>query len=285
MRFRGKAVRADRALIMAIINRTPDSFYDRGATFGLREARDAAVRAVSEGADIIDVGGVKAGPGRDVDAVTEAGRVVPLIEWMRATMPEVVLSVDTWRSDVGRLACEAGADLINDSWAGADPRLAEVAASFGAGYVCSHTGGLPPRSRPHRVAYSDVMTEVTGEVCARARRAVDLGVPADGVLVDPTHDFGKNTWHSLELTRRLSELVSTGWPVLVSVSNKDFVGEALGVEASERLLGTLATTAVSAWQGAAAFRAHNVSETRHVLDMVSAIHGTRSPAAALRGLA
>ena len=120
---------------------------------------------------------------------------------------------------------------------------------------------------------------------ALADRAVSLGVHPDSVLIDLAHDFDKNTWHSLELTRRLSELVDTGWPVLVSLSNKDFVGETLDRPVPERLVGTLATTAVSAWMGARVFRAHNVRETRDTLDMVATIRGDRAPAVTRRGLA
>jgi dihydropteroate synthase len=135
------------------------------------------------------------------------------------------------------------------------------------------------------VAYADVMADVVGRTTDLAERAVAAGVPRDGVLVDPGHDFGKNTWHSLEATRRLPELVATGWPVLVSLSNKDFVGETLDRPVGERLVGTLAATSVSAWLGARVFRAHNVRETRETLDVVASVRGTRPPAVARRGLA
>jgi dihydropteroate synthase len=126
---------------------------------------------------------------------------------------------------------------------------------------------------------------VTGTVTGLAGRAVALGVRADGILIDPTHDFGKNTYHSLELTRRLDELVATGWPVLVALSRKDFVGETLDVPPAARLEGTLAATAVSAWLGARVFRAHDVPATRQVLDMVASIRGDRPPAVSRRALA
>jgi len=277
-------MRRDRPLVMAIVNRTPDSFYDRGATYGTEEALEAAERAVAEGADIIDVGGVKAGPGTDVDVAEETRRVVPFVAELRSRFPDIAISVDTWRHEVGRRACEEGADLLNDTWAGADPELAVVAAEFGAGYVCSHTGGAVPRTRPHRVRYPDVVADVIAEVTGRARQLQDLGVPAEGLLVDPTHDFGKNTWHSLALTRDLGRLVDTGWPVLVALSNKDFVGEALDLPVDRRLHGTLAATAVCAWQGAAVFRAHNVAETCQALDMVAVIKGDKPPAHVIRGL-
>lgn len=285
LRFGLRETVADRALVMAIVNRTPDSFYDRGATFADDPAMAAVERAVAEGADIIDVGGVKAGPGEEVEPREEIRRVVPFVAAVRARHPELVISVDTWRHEIARLACEAGADLLNDTWAGADPRLGEVAAEFGVGMVCSHTGGAAPRTRPHRVRYADVVREVADEVTAQAERLLALGVPKEGILLDPTHDFGKNTWHGLELLRRLDELVATGWPVLLALSNKDFVGETLGVELDERVDGTLAATALAAQAGARVFRAHEVRRTRHVVDMVASIVGTRPPARVIRGLA
>ncbi|WP_137815293.1 dihydropteroate synthase [Gandjariella thermophila] len=282
--FRGRRVVRDRPLVMAIVNRTPDSFYDQGATFSFELALRAVRIAVAAGADIVDIGGVKAGAGPEVDVAEETRRVVPLVAAVREHHPELVISVDTWRHQVGREACPAGADLLNDAWQGADPKLAEVAAEFGAGYVCSHTGGSPPRGRPYRVRYVDVLAEVRAELTRRAEEVVALGVPREGVLIDPTHDFGKNTWHSLELVRRVGELAETGWPVLMALSNKDFVGETLGARISERVDATLAATAVAAWQGAAVFRAHDVARTRRVLDMVASIQGSRPPSGVLRGL-
>src|SRR3954453_15744170 len=130
---------------MAIVNRTPDSFDDRGATFTDEAAKAAAHRVIEEGADAGDVGGAKAGPGDSVGVDEEIARVVPFIECLRDTFPDQLISVDTWRSELAKQACAAGADLINDTWGGHDPGLAEVAAEFGAGLVCSHTGGAPPR--------------------------------------------------------------------------------------------------------------------------------------------
>lgn len=283
--FCGRPVAADRALVMAILNRTPDSFYDRGATFADDAALAAADQAVHDGADILDVGGVKAGPGPQVDAPEEIRRVVPFVEAVRARHPDIVISVDTWRHDVGRLACAAGADLLNDTWAGYDPQLAEVAAEYGAGIVCSHTGAAIPRTRPHRVRYVDVVADVIADVSAQARRAEQLGVHRASILIDPTHDFGKNTFHGLALLRRVDELVATGWPVLMALSNKDFIGETLGVGLTERLEGTLAATALAAAAGARVFRAHEVTATRRVVEMVASIQGRRAPASTVRGLA
>jgi dihydropteroate synthase len=275
----------DRFAVMAIVNRTPDSFFDKGATYQLSAALERVHMAVSEGATIVDVGGVKAGQGRYVDVDEELRRTADLVSATRSRHPGLVISVDTWRAEVARELCDRGADLINDTWAGHDPDIATVAAEYDAGLVCSHSGGLGPRTDPHRVAYDDVVADVIGTVTRLAERAVSLGVRRDAILVDPTHDFGKNTWHSLELTRRLDELVATGWPVLVALSNKDFIGETLDLPTHDRLVGTLAATAVAAWQGARVFRAHHVRETKQVLDMVASIAGRRPPAVARRGLA
>jgi dihydropteroate synthase len=271
--------------VMAILNRTPDSFYDGGRNLELAAALDSVQRSVDEGADIVDIGGVRAGYGPVVDAGEEIERVLPLVSVVRDRFPELVISVDTWRAAVAERVVAAGADLINDTWAGADPALVPLAAATGAGLVCSHTGGLGPRTDPHRIAYDDVVADVRTTVVGAAEAAVAAGVRRDAILIDPTHDFGKNTRHSLELTRRLDELVATGWPVLVALSRKDFVGETLDLPASDRLEGTLAASAISAWHGATVFRTHDVRATRRVLDMVAAIRGSRPPAVARRGLA
>ncbi|WP_344083747.1 dihydropteroate synthase [Luedemannella helvata] len=285
LRLGGRVFAPHERIVMAIVNRTPDSFFDQGATFAEEAALRAVDAAVEAGADIIDIGGVKAGPGTEVDVAEELRRTISTVAAVRARHPRVIISIDTWRAEVATEAVAAGADLLNDTWAGADPRLAEVAAATGAGLVCSHAGGLTPRTRPHRVAFDDVVADVIATVTALADRAVNAGVRRDGILIDPAHDFGKNTRHSLELTRRLDAMVATGWPVLVALSNKDFIGESLNVPVAERLSGTLAATAVSAWLGARVFRAHQVRETRQVLDMVAAIRGEQPPAVARRGLA
>ncbi|MGB6245115.1 MULTISPECIES: dihydropteroate synthase [Gordonia] len=270
---------------MAIVNRTPDSFYDRGATFSDDAAKARIDEVVAQGADMIDVGGVKAGPGAEVDADTEAQRVVPMIAWIRRAHPDILISVDTWRAQVAAQACEAGADMINDTWAGVDPELVAVAAQAGAGLVCSHTGGARVRTRPHRVRYDDVVADVVAEVTAAAERAREAGVREDGILIDPTHDFGKNTHHGLALLRHLDRLVDTGWPVLMALSNKDFIGETLDADLEDRVAGTLAATALAAAAGARMFRVHEVADTRRVVDMVASIAGTRPPARTVRGLA
>ncbi|MBA8795887.1 dihydropteroate synthase [Friedmanniella endophytica] len=272
-------------LVMAIVNRTRDSFYDAGATFDLGPALERVAAVAADGADIVDIGGVKAGPGDVVDEAEEIRRVTGMVAAVRASHPELVVSVDTWRSSVAREACRAGADLLNDVWAGHDPELAGVAAEFDVALVCAHTGGLAPRTGPFRTGYDDLLGDVVGGVVGLARTALAAGVASDSIVLDPAHDFGKNTWQSLEVTRRLDELTGLGWPVLVSVSNKDFVGETLDLPLDQRREGTLAATAVCAWHGAQIHRVHDVAGTRRVVDFVAAVRGDQPPARTVRGLA
>jgi dihydropteroate synthase len=285
LRLRGSEFPPGRLLVMAIVNRTPDSFYRPGLTWEDTAAMDRVGEAVAQGANIVDIGGVPAKPGSEVSPAEEIRRTAEFIAAVRAAHPGLVISADTWRHEVGRAACEAGADLLNDTWGGWDPALAEVAAEFDVGLVCSHAGGLPPRTRPVRTAYPDVMTDVLATTLGLAARAVRAGVHPDRVIIDPAHDFGKNSWHSLEISRRLDEMTATGWPVLIAASRKDFIGEALGADVEDRLPGTLAVTALGAWLGARIFRAHDVRQTRQALDTIAAIKGGPRPARMIRGLA
>ena len=274
----------DATLMMAIVNRTPDSFYDRGATWAEDKAFDRVAQVVDQGAEIVDIGGIKAAPGVEIGVAEEIGRVASFVARVRAAYPSLVISVDTWRAEVGRVVCVEGADVLNDAWGGADPGLVDVAAEFGVGLICTHTGGVTPRTRPYRIEYSDVVASAIADTTAYAERALAAGVLREGIVIDPAHDFGKNTFHSLEITRRLSEMTATGWPVLVSLSNKDFVGESLDLPVGERLTGTLAATAVCALAGARIYRVHEVVETRQVVDMVLTIAGRRPPLRAIRGI-
>ena len=274
----------DQTLMMAIVNRTPDSFYDKGATWAEDKAFERVAAVVAQGAEIVDIGGIKAAPGAEIDAAEEKSRVVDFVARVREGFPGLVISVDTWRAEVGDAVCRAGADVLNDAWGGADPELVDVAAAHDAAIICTHTGGATPRTRPYRVEYDDVVAAAIADTTAYADRAVAAGVDPRSVVIDPAHDFGKNTFHSLELTRRIGEMVATGRPVLVSLSNKDFVGESLDLPVGERLTGTLAATAVCALAGARIYRVHEVVETRQTVDMVDVIAGRLLPARAIRGL-
>jgi len=273
-----------RIAVMAIVNRTPDSFYDQGATWAEDRALERVALVVEQGAEIVDIGGIKAAPGVEISAAEEKDRVVDFVARVRAAYPSLVISVDTWRASVAAAVCAAGADVINDAWGGADPELVDAAAEGGAAIICTHTGGVTPRTRPYRIEYDDVVAAAIADTVAYAERAVAAGVPKESVVIDPAHDFGKNTFHSLEVTRRLGEMVDTGYPVLVSLSNKDFVGETLDLPVGERLVGTLAATAVCALAGARIYRVHEVVETRQTVDMVASIAGRRPPRRAIRGL-
>ena len=274
----------DETVMMAIVNRTRDSFFDQGATFDDGPAQERVHRVVAEGAEMVDIGGVRAGYGEQVDAAEEIRRVAPFVAWVRETYPDVVVSVDTWRSEVAREVCRAGADVLNDAWGGHDPALVEVAAEFDTAVICTHTGGLRPRTDPYRIEYDDVVAAAITETVRLAERALAAGVARESIVIDPAHDFGKNTFHSLEITRRLGEMVETGWPVLVSLSNKDFVGETLDLPPQQRLTGTLAATAICALAGARVYRVHQVAETRQTVDMAWSIAGRRPPRRAIRGL-
>jgi dihydropteroate synthase len=271
--------------VMAIVNATPDSFFDRGRTFGTDAALARIDEVVEQGAEIVDIGGIKAAPGGEVDAAEELERVLPVVEGARSRHPDLVLSVDTWRSEVADVLCRAGADVINDAWGGVDPALAAVAARHGAGLVCTHAGRQIPRTRPHRVWYDDIVAETTAYLLDLASKALAAGVRRDGIVIDPAHDFGKNSRQSLLLTRHTSTLAETGWPVLMAMSRKDFVGEVLDLLPDDRLEGTLAATAIAAWLGARVFRAHDVVATKRVLAMVAAIRGDQDLAVGRRALA
>jgi dihydropteroate synthase len=277
---------------MAIVNRTSDSFWAGNRHAAMEDALAALHAAVEQGADIVDVGGVRAGAqGEQVDAREEVARVVPFLEAARTAYPDLVLSLDTWRSEVARAAAPVGLDLVNDTWAGHDPDLVHVAADIGAGVVCSHTGGLPPRTDPVGMRYADeqgddqlaVVRDVLRTLAVGARRAQEAGVRADRILLDPTLDFGKTTRHSLVTLRHTADVAALGYPVLQALSRKDFIGESLDLPADDRLEGTLAATAVAAWLGTTVFRAHDVRATRRVVDMVATIRGDRAPLLSVRG--
>ncbi|HEU4332056.1 MAG TPA: dihydropteroate synthase [Lapillicoccus sp.] len=287
--LRGRVFDAGRPAEMAIVNRTADSFFAGNRHVDLDSALRTLDLAVAEGADIVDVGGVRAGQeGATVSAAEEVDRVVPFLERARDAYPDLVLSLDTWRSEVARAAASAGVDLVNDTWAGHDPELVQVAGELGAGVVVSHTGGLPPRTDPVDVSYGPDALDVVRDVLATLSRGADAalaaGIPRDRILVDPTLDFGKTTEHSLRVLRHTADVVTLGFPVLQALSRKDFVGESLDLPADERLEGSLAATAVAGWLGATVFRAHDVRATRRVVDMVATIRGDRAPRLAVRGV-
>jgi dihydropteroate synthase len=266
---------------MAIVNRTPDSFYDGGRT-GLRESVDHALRAVDEGAEILDLGAVKAGPGANVSSEEEIERLLPLVEEV-AKKTDVPISVETARPEVAERAFQVGAAILNDVSGLSDPGLAEVSGRAGAGLMLMHHGGQL-RGRPLNPRYDDVVDAVRGEWERLMGIASDAGVKIEAMAVDPGLDFGKTTFHSLELMRRLKELTTFPRPVLVAASRKDIVGETLGLPPDQRLEGSLALVALSVACGAAVVRVHDVQASARTARMVEAVLGRRDPVAAVRGL-
>lgn len=268
-------------LVMGIVNRTPDSFYD-GGRMGLNESLDFASRLVAEGADILDIGGVRAGPGPEVSEAEEISRLLPLAK-AAAKEFDVPLSIETARPEVARRVLDAGARYINDVTGLADESLAAVCAEFHASLILMHHGGQI-RGRPRNPTYVDVVQEVVGEWERLAGIARTHGVRDENIVVDPGLDFGKNTFHSLELMRRVSELVTAPWPVLIAPSRKDVVGETLDLPSDERLEGTLSLVTLSVAGGAAIVRVHDVAAAVRTVNMTAAVIGMRAPAAPLRGL-
>lgn len=260
--------------VMAIVNRTPDSFYDRGATFALAAAVDAGVAAVEAGAEIVDVGGVKFAPGPPVPVEEEIARVVPVV---RELAPIVPVSVDTFHPEVARAAIDAGAAIVNDTTGLHDPAMADVIAAGGAGVVIAHSLARPRTQHP-LPRYDDVIGDVAAFLRDRRDLARERGVPDARIVLDPGHDLNKSTRQTLELTRRLGELEALGAPLLVALSNKDFVGEALGRERGERLAGSLAAAVYCVLHGARIVRVHDVRATVDAVRMVEAILGWREPA-------
>jgi dihydropteroate synthase len=262
--------------IMAIINRTPDSFHDRGRTFELPTAIAAVEHAIAHGADWLDIGGVPFSPGPEVTEWEEIDRVLPVIEAARERT-DAVISVETYRPEVARVALAAGVDVLNNVTGLHDPALAEVVADADASLIITHSLAAPRTPFP-RPAYHDVAGEVAEFLRDRADLAISLGVPAEKIILDPGHDLNKNTYHSLELTRRLPEIARIGYPLLVAVSNKDFIGETLDRPQDERIEGTIATLSVCILQGARIVRVHDVREVVPSVRMIESILGWRPPA-------
>lgn len=261
---------------MAIVNRTPDSFFDNGSTFDLDRAINAALAAAGDGADLVDIGGVPFGHGPAVSRDEELDRVVPLIEAIHA-VSDVVISVDTHSAEVARLSIEAGASVINDTSGLHDPSMAAVLADSDATLVITHSLA-PPRSEPPCPHYDDVTAEVVAFLHDRIERAVAAGVPLERLIVDPGYDLNKNTCHSLELIRRQEEIVAIGLPTLVAVSNKDFIGETLDREQGKRLEGSVAAAVICVVKGARIVRMHDVPAAVAAVRMTEAILGFRRPA-------
>lgn len=266
-----------RVAVMAIVNRTRDSFFDAGRTYDLGPALEAALAAAEAGADIVDVGGVPFSPiSREVGEAEEIDLIVPFVEEL-TRLSDVVVSVDTFRSAVARAAVRAGAAIINDTSGLWDPQLAPVAAELGATLVITHSLARPRTVLPSP-RYDDVVAEVRAFLAGRVQRALDAGVAESRLIVDPGPDLNKNTLHTLDILRRFDEFTTIGPPALAALSNKDFVGETLDRAKELRLAGTLAATTWCVERGARIVRAHDVPATVDAVRMAEALLGLRDPA-------
>jgi dihydropteroate synthase len=258
-----------RSLVMGILNRTPDSFYDKGRYWDLDDFYLKAARLVAEGADLLDVGGVKAGPGPEVSEAEELDRVVPVIAALHARF-DVALSVDTWRATVAAHAFRAGAVVGNDISGFADPAYLPGAAAAGAAVVATHIR-LAPRIPDPDPRYENVVEEVACFLTDRADRARGAGIPDTRIILDAGLDLGKTPIQSAALLRHSDHLAGLGWPLLLSASNKPFLGVLFGLGADERAGATMAAQALGVSLGCRILRAHDVRAARRVVDTLAAV--------------
>ena len=260
---------ANRVLVMGILNRTPDSFYDAGATFELDALLRRAEQLVAEGADVLDVGGVKAGPGPEVSEAEELDRVIPPLEALRDRF-DTPLSVDTWRSAVLRSACDAGAVLGNDISGFSDPDYLPTAADRGASVVATHIRLAPrvPDPEPH---YDDLLGEVRAFLLARAAAAGAAGLASEQIALDAGLDLGKTPAQSAVLLRESTALAALGYTLLLSASNKRFLGELLDLAIDDRRDASLAAAAYGVMRGCRIVRVHDVAGSVRVCRMIEAV--------------
>jgi dihydropteroate synthase len=272
-----------RVLVGAVVDVTPDSFHRPGTTFEFEDALAACRQAETDGADWLDLGGVAYAPGAWVPAAEELDRLLPVVA-AAAEQTGLVVSVDTMRADVAREVVAAGATIINDASGLKEPGIVDVAAETGAGLIVTHAGD-GPGTASFRPSYDDVTAEVVEFLRRQVQFCLDRGVRPEQVVVDPGIDLHKNTYHSLELVRHMDSLAELGYPILAAVSNKDFIGEAIGeLRTEDRLEGSLATTVACILQGARLVRAHDVRPTVRAVRMTEVLLGMAPPVLALHNL-
>jgi dihydropteroate synthase len=263
-----------RALVMGILNRTPDSFFDRGSYFDFDTFLAKADQLVTEGADLLDVGGVKAGPGPEVGEQEELDRVIPALQALHARF-DIPLSLDTWRASVLREGLAAGAVVANDISGFADPDYLAVAAAGGASVVATHIRLAPRLPDPEPVYDEPVVDAVCRFLRDRAERAEAAGIPRERVMVDAGLDLGKTEPQSLELLRTHDRIAALGWPVFLSASNKRFLGHLVGTDVDDRREATHAAHALGIALGSRVLRAHDVRGARRTADVLGAVLAAR----------
>lgn len=273
---RGRFDITHRALVMGILNRTPDSFFDGGQYFDFDGFVRKADDLVADGADFLDVGGVKAGPGPEVATEEELERVVPAVQALRERF-DVPISVDTWNPVVLREALSAGADIGNDISGFAHPDYLSTCAEFGASVVATHIR-LGPRIPDPEPVYDDVVVDVRAFLADRAQAALDAGIPQQRVMVDDGLDLGKTEPQSLELLRTSDHLAALGFAAFLSASNKRFLGELLGLEVTDRRQASHAAHVLGITLGCRVLRAHDVRGARRTADIVAELLERRDTA-------
>jgi dihydropteroate synthase len=267
----GKLEFARRTLIMGIVNVTPDSFFDGGQRLDPAKAIADGASMAASGADIIDIGGESTRPGaRPVSEEEELARVLPVVQGLRREV-KAPISIDTYKSNVARAALDQGADIVNDiSALRLDEKMLSLVAAEKVPVVLMHMQGTPGtmQQEPH---YNDVVREVRDFLATQLYEAMDAGVPPEAIIIDPGIGFGKTIDHNLQLLRGLPVLAALGWPLLVGVSRKAFIGKILNVTADERLEGSLAAAVAAALAGANILRVHDVPETTKAVRVADAI--------------
>ena len=263
-----------RPVVMGVLNVTPDSFSDGGRFVTVEAAVAHGLKLVEEGAGIVDIGGESTRPGAaPVSIDEEIHRVVPVVERLRDAGVQAVISVDTSKPEVMRAAVAAGAGLINDVRAFAEPGALEAVVSSDCGVCLMHMQG-DPRTMQRAPSYVDVVKEVKAFLVEGVQRCLAAGVAPGRLAIDPGFGFGKTLEHNLELLRHLGELTAAGWPVLVGLSRKSFVGTLTGRGAGERVHGSIAFAVIAALNGARIVRAHDVAATVDALKIVMAFQGS-----------
>jgi dihydropteroate synthase len=254
---------------MGILNRTPDSFYDKGATFEVDKLWARAEQLVTDGADILDIGGVKAGPGPEVTEAEELDRVVAVVAGLVARF-DTPVSIDTWRASVARACYAEGAVMGNDISGLGDPDYAAATAEHGAAVVITHIR-LAPRVADPEPIYDDVVTDVAAFLTERAGRDSAAGIPPERIVLDAGLDLGKTAEQSLTLLRASRHLAGLGFPLLLSASNKTFLGKVLDLEITERGVASIGAAALGISWGCRLVRVHDVLGTCRARDALAAV--------------
>ena len=264
-----KRLDLSRAVVMGVLNVTPDSFSDGGRFLAPAAACEQALRMIAEGAAIIDVGGASTRPGAEpVPVEEELRRVMPVIEGLRGS--PAVISIDTTKPEVMRAAARAGAGLINDVRALQEPGALAAAVDSGCAVCLMHMQG-EPRTMQHAPHYVDVVNEVKAFLSARAHACEEAGIARQRIVIDPGFGFGKTQAHNLELLRRLDELTGGQWPLAVGLSRKSMLGRILGRRDGDRVAGSVALAVMAVLRDARIIRAHDVAATVDALKAVAAV--------------